>query len=62
MGHLRLSCVFLANNVPEYQMSSGPFGPILVRKISILSMSQFWLCPSNRDPPFPYQQKFVVLN
>ena len=34
-GPLRLSCVFLANYVPKYQMSSGPYVPIFDGKFVI---------------------------
>ena len=27
MGHEVLSCLFLANYMSKYQMSSGPYGP-----------------------------------
>ena len=40
-GPLRLSCVFLDNYVPKYQMSSGPCGPIFLIDIK---QNQFTCC------------------
>ena len=40
---LRLSCLFLANYVPKCQMSSGPYGPMLIQtfKSALRDHSEF---------------------
>ena len=37
---LRLSCVFLANYVPKYQMSTVPHGPIF--DLSVMKLSEIF--------------------